>query len=170
MRRRSWFGSTSVTSSPSRMIRPPVGSMMRLIIFIVVVLPQPDGPTSTTISPRGMSIDTRSTAGFSWPGKRLVSSWSWIIRSVTDASWDGQTADGEVQKVEEHRQHDDDDGSAEQGLEGSRRRDAADAGEDLVAEAGASDQRGDGCDADGEQCGDADPGEDHGPRVGEFDL
>ena len=28
-----------------------LGSMIRLIIFIVVVLPQPDGPTSTVSSP-----------------------------------------------------------------------------------------------------------------------
>ena len=28
-----------------------LGSMIRLIIFIVVVLPQPDGPTSTDSSP-----------------------------------------------------------------------------------------------------------------------
>ena len=28
-----------------------VGSMIRLIIFMVVVLPQPEGPTSTVSSP-----------------------------------------------------------------------------------------------------------------------
>ena len=32
-------------------MRPVVGSISRLIIFIVVVLPQPDGPTSTASSP-----------------------------------------------------------------------------------------------------------------------
>ena len=32
--------------------------MSRLIIRIVVVLPQPDGPTNTTISPAGMSMLT----------------------------------------------------------------------------------------------------------------
>ena len=34
-------------------MRPPVGSISRLIIRSVVVLPQPDGPTSTQISPVG---------------------------------------------------------------------------------------------------------------------
>ena len=34
-------------------MRPLVGSIRRLIILMVVVLPQPDGPTSTQISPSG---------------------------------------------------------------------------------------------------------------------
>jgi hypothetical protein len=38
---------------------PELGSMMRLIIFRVVLLPHPDGPTSTRMSPLGIS----STAG-----------------------------------------------------------------------------------------------------------
>jgi hypothetical protein len=42
--RRSWTGSIFSTSVPSIRIRPPVGSMSRLIIRSVVVLPQPDGP------------------------------------------------------------------------------------------------------------------------------
>jgi len=42
--------------------------MMRLIIFIVVVLPQPDGPTSTTISPVWMSRSSESTALVCCPG------------------------------------------------------------------------------------------------------
>jgi hypothetical protein len=53
--------------------------MMRLIIFIVVVLPQPDGPTSTTISPSRMSIVSASTAVRWVPGKRFVSSSSRIM-------------------------------------------------------------------------------------------
>src|SRR5919202_357009 len=51
MRRRSRSASTRVTSSPPSRMRPVVGSMIRLTIFIVVVLPQPDGPTSTDSSP-----------------------------------------------------------------------------------------------------------------------
>ena len=43
-----------MTSWPSMVIRPPVGSMRRLTIFIDVVLPQPDGPTRTQISPAGI--------------------------------------------------------------------------------------------------------------------
>ncbi len=42
--------------------------MSRLIIRIVVVLPQPEGPTNTTISPAGISMLTASTAGFGWSG------------------------------------------------------------------------------------------------------
>ena len=57
--------------------------MMRLIIFIVVVLPQPDGPTSTTISPSWMSIVSASTALRWVPGNRFVSSSS---RIMTDGS------------------------------------------------------------------------------------
>src|SRR3954464_9561557 len=36
-------------------MRPLVGSINRLIIFMVVVLPQPDGPTSTHSSPSATS-------------------------------------------------------------------------------------------------------------------
>ena len=49
-------------SSPSRNIRPLVGSMSRLTIFIVVVLPHPDGPTRVTSSPSATSKDRSSTA------------------------------------------------------------------------------------------------------------
>ncbi len=42
--------------------------MIRLIIFIVVVLPQPDGPTKITISPSLTSRVRLSTAGFFEPG------------------------------------------------------------------------------------------------------
>lgn len=42
--------------------------MRRLIIRMVVVLPQPDGPTNTVVRPAGSSSETLSTAGRSWPG------------------------------------------------------------------------------------------------------
>ena len=72
MRRRSSTGSAPVTSSPSRKMRPLVGSISRLIIFSVVVLPHPDGPTSTQISPSPTSRSRASTA--TWPlSHRLVS-------------------------------------------------------------------------------------------------
>ena len=58
-------GRRRVTSSPSRKMRPAVGSISRLTIFIVVVLPHPDGPTSTQISPSGTSSERSSTA--TWP-------------------------------------------------------------------------------------------------------
>jgi hypothetical protein len=62
IRRRNATLSTFVTSSPSMMIRPDVGSTSRLIIRIVVVLPQPDGPTSTAISPASTSRESSLTA------------------------------------------------------------------------------------------------------------
>ena len=43
-------------------IRPPVGSIRRLTIFRLVVLPQPDGPTSTQILPAGTVSDRSLTA------------------------------------------------------------------------------------------------------------
>ena len=49
-------------SSPSTRMRPEVGSMSRFTIIIVVVLPQPDGPTSVTSSPSATSKDRSSTA------------------------------------------------------------------------------------------------------------
>ncbi len=67
MRRRSWSASTSVTSSPSKMIRPPVGSIMRLMSRRVVLFPHPDGPTRTRISPSLMSRSRSATAGVDVP-------------------------------------------------------------------------------------------------------
>ena len=47
---------------------PSVISTIRFTIRIAVVLPQPEGPTSTQISPAGTSRLRRSTAGVSAPG------------------------------------------------------------------------------------------------------
>ena len=47
---------------------PSVMSIIRLTIRMAVVLPQPEGPTSTQISPAGTSSESLSTAGESWPG------------------------------------------------------------------------------------------------------
>ena len=81
MRRRSSTGSAWVTSSPSRKMRPPVGSISRLIIFSVVVLPHPDGPTSTQSSPSGTSSESsRRRAGRS--GTACVTASRRIIGSV----------------------------------------------------------------------------------------
>src|SRR3954470_15693512 len=55
MRRRNFTGSARVTSSSSRKMWPEDGSTSLLIIFSVVVLPHPDGPTSTQTSPSGTS-------------------------------------------------------------------------------------------------------------------
>ncbi len=49
-------------------IDPDVGSMIRLIIFMVVVFPHPEGPTNMTSSPGRMSMVKSSTAGALCPG------------------------------------------------------------------------------------------------------
>jgi hypothetical protein len=67
MVRRSSSGFLARASSPPISMVPEVGSISRLIIFNDVVLPQPEGPTNITISPRGMCRDSVSTAGAFWP-------------------------------------------------------------------------------------------------------
>src|SRR4051812_38872342 len=54
------------------MMSPSVISTVRLTIRIAVVLPHPDGPTRTQISPAGTSSVRSSTAGASAPGYRFV--------------------------------------------------------------------------------------------------
>src|SRR3954462_6401176 len=49
-------------STPSMRIWPDVGSMSRLTILRLVVLPQPDGPTRTQILPAGTVSDRSLTA------------------------------------------------------------------------------------------------------------
>ncbi len=49
-------------STPSIRILPDVGSMSRLTILSEVVLPQPDGPTSTQIRPAGTVSERSLTA------------------------------------------------------------------------------------------------------------
>ena len=68
MLRRSSSGLRSLTLRPPSRMSPEVMSIMRLTIRIAVVLPQPDGPTSTQISPAGTSSDRPSTAGSLLPG------------------------------------------------------------------------------------------------------
>ena len=57
LRARAW-----VMSRPSKTILPPVGSSSRVISRPVVVLPQPDSPTSASVSPARTSKSTPSTA------------------------------------------------------------------------------------------------------------
>ena len=58
-------------SWPSSRIRPPVGSIIRLIMRSDVVLPHPLGPTSTMVCPAGTSRLSPSTATVP-PGYRFV--------------------------------------------------------------------------------------------------
>src|SRR5579864_9571335 len=60
------------TILPAMLISPPVGCSSPATQRRVVVLPQPDGPSSTTISPAGTLKLTPSTAGRPI-AKRLVS-------------------------------------------------------------------------------------------------
>src|SRR5215203_6300538 len=62
MDRLSVTSSTCAVSRPSMKILPEVGGISRLIIFMVVVLPQPEGPSKTHTAPVGTSMSTRSTA------------------------------------------------------------------------------------------------------------
>ena len=80
---RSFTASTLVTSSPSTVSVPEVGSIIRLIIRIDVVLPQPDGPTNTVSVPAGTSSVRSSTATVP-SGYRLVTFVKVIIRLLPD--------------------------------------------------------------------------------------
>src|SRR5690348_14661239 len=62
MRRRSSAGSVPRVSTPSTSTRPESGSMSRLIMRSVVVLPHPDGPIKTHVSPSGISSERSRTA------------------------------------------------------------------------------------------------------------
>src|SRR5690606_1724155 len=122
MCRRSSSGWRLRTSSPPMRISPEVGSTSRLIIFIVVVLPHPDGPTKTTSSPAGMSRVTLSTAGAGCPGYCLVSPRNSMrtpaeSRSNTKPPRGGELTDCEEERVEKHRDDDDAERSGERGVQ-----------------------------------------------------
>src|SRR5437764_9163582 len=51
---------------------PEVIGIIRLISRIAVVLPEPDGPTSTQTSPAGTVNDRSRIAGSRWPAYRLL--------------------------------------------------------------------------------------------------
>ncbi len=56
------FGGTSLTTSPPIEMSPPVISSSPAIMRSVVLLPQPEGPTSTTNSLSAMSRSIPRTA------------------------------------------------------------------------------------------------------------
>src|SRR4051812_13890759 len=81
-------------------ILPEVGSTSRLTIFSVVVLPQPDGPSNTQISPSATSKLMRSTA-IAVPAavsNALVRFSSLIIAAVFSVG-PGQAARGKAQPL-----------------------------------------------------------------------
>src|SRR5215470_20192577 len=59
------FGGRSLTSSPPMKMSPEVTSSSPAIMRQVVLLPQPDGPTSTTNSLLGLSRSMARTASTS---------------------------------------------------------------------------------------------------------
>src|SRR4051812_11178339 len=65
------LGFTLRRSSPSSRIAPALGSTKPAIICSVVVLPQPEGPSSETNSPFSTPSDSPSTA--TWSPYRFVS-------------------------------------------------------------------------------------------------
>ena len=60
------FAGTALTTRSSMASRPDEIDSSPAIILSVVVLPQPDGPSSTKNSPSATVSDTSSTAGL-WP-------------------------------------------------------------------------------------------------------
>src|SRR5688500_11551609 len=69
----------AVFGSPSMRISPSVISIRRLTIRMVVVLPQPLGPTKTQISPSNTSKERSVTTGLSEPGYVLLTCLNSII-------------------------------------------------------------------------------------------
>src|ERR1700758_299104 len=86
------------------MIRPLVGCSKPAIMRSVVVLPQPEGPSSVKNSPGGISISIASTATTS--SKRFVSCWSAISPCTSDLEGGdgGRLAAAGVAPVEEERE------------------------------------------------------------------
>src|SRR5450755_1271037 len=80
MPRRSSVGEVVEWSRSSIQIRPLVGSIMRLIMRRLVVLPQPEGPTKTVILPDG-AVRLRSSTAIVPSGYCLVTDSNRIIAS-----------------------------------------------------------------------------------------
>ncbi len=68
------FGGLSPISSPKILMLPSVGNSSPAIIRSVVVLPQPDGPSSEKNSPSRICRSMSSTASAASPN-RLVTPW-----------------------------------------------------------------------------------------------
>src|SRR5664279_4021954 len=80
MLRRSSAGAAIEWSRSSIQMRPLVGSIMRLIMRRLVVLPQPEGPTKTVILPDG-AVRLRSSTAIVPSGYCLVTDSNRIIAS-----------------------------------------------------------------------------------------
>src|SRR5680860_1078921 len=167
-----------ITSSSPMVILPDVGSTSRLIIRIVVVLPQPEGPTSTTNSPASISRLIESTAGSSVPAYSLVTSCRVIgappllpclevaadsdvdsdVASDTDPPRGGQPADQGERQVEEQRERGDQQGPGERLIEGVDAAQVAERVEDQGAQAGSREEGSDRHDPESQLRGNPKPG------------
>src|SRR5712692_5186537 len=123
------FGGTSLTFSPSIRMSPADASSSPAIMRNVVLLPQPDGPTSTTNSLSAMSRSMPRTANVSSNFLTSLRSVTWAMKS----SFGG--AGGQAGDVVVHQE----------GVDDERRRGAEQRpGHDLrPGEDVAADQRGD---------------------------
>src|SRR4051812_38958934 len=170
MWRRSSSGSRLVTSSSPMKIRPLVGSISLLIIFMVVVLPHPDGPTSMTISPAGISMVRLSTAGSEDPASyRFVTPSSRILTppvvalSDTNPPWDGETGEEVQHRIEDDRQNQDAHRRSDDGVGRVRAAHAGNPREDVSAEPRPEGVGRDGGDAHQHLRRDPHTGHDHRP-------
>src|SRR5713101_7630852 len=126
------LGGTSVTSSPAISTSPSLTSSSPAIMRSVVLLPQPDGPTSTTNSLSAMSRSMPRTANVSSTFLTSLRSVTWAMKS----SFGG--AGGQAGDVVVHEERVDD-----ERRRGAEQRPGHDLrpGEDVAA-----DQRGDDAD------------------------
>src|SRR3984957_9861826 len=108
MLRRSCTGSIFKTSVPSIRIRPPEGSMSRLIMRSEVVLPQPEGPTSTQSSPSGTVKLSSATASESALYRLVTRSSSITVERLPSAchgySRTDVAGDGAILSLELHHE------------------------------------------------------------------
>src|SRR6056297_2785030 len=152
------------------MILPSVMERRRFTMRIEVVLPHPEGPMNTQISPSWTVRSSPLTAAKP-SGKRLTTFWNSITRTpfasalhLLDAGRRQKALDGAESCVEHQRQADRRDG-AEQNLVDGRVDDALD---DEVAEPARADDGRDGPDADEGHAGVPHAGHDHGEGEGKL--
>src|SRR5882672_5727659 len=101
------LGGTSLTTSPPMRISPSVMSSRPAIMRSVVVLPQPDGPTSTTNSLSAMSRSMPRTAGSSSYSFTTLRSLSSAIALSPFGRAGGEAGDVVVheESVDDERRH-----------------------------------------------------------------
>src|SRR5882672_6127225 len=99
-------GDIPVTSTPSKRTLPLLPRMKPVMKPSVVVLPQPDGPTSATSSP-WPTVRWRSCTAASWPYSTVRPSMSSFMgdSSASDRSAQPADADEAALQEREDRQH-----------------------------------------------------------------